>query len=430
MLRELGTFFQKHDSVSFVRYQWVDLLGILRERVLTKPHVLTLAEAGEDLSVGPDALYVSYVNEPDTTPRAGTSKLKPDWTSLRKCHYNLRYASVMCFIHEGVDNMEFSRDPRSKLAKTIRRASFDFGLTFLAGFELEFVLLKASNDAGKWDIFQNVSSWSCAAGLRNEAMPIIEEIALQLQSSDIAVEQFHTEGPQGMFEIVTGPLNPMEAVDTLVYTTETIKSISHSHGFKATFFPKAGSGPTGQHIHLSLQDTTNENHFLAGLLQHLPAVSAITLPNFDSYSRVQDFVGATGSWVSWGTELRDVPIRKIEPGRWEMRFVDGTANMYLGLASILEAGMLGLLNMSELTIKDAQQSPGKMTEEVRKDHDIIKRLPLTLKDAISALKEDEEFRESFGEKLCDKYEYHKSLEEEIQSRASEEDRKAVCIQYW
>lgn len=50
-------------------------------------------------------------------------------------------------------------------------------------------------------------------------------------------------------------------------------------------------------------------------------------------------------------------IRKIKSGHWEMRFVDATANMYLALAAMLSAGMMGCVKGEPLLWHDASLDP-------------------------------------------------------------------------
>lgn len=40
------------------------------------------------------------------------------------------------------------------------------------------------------------------------------------------------------YEVVTGPLPPLEAADVLVHTRETIYNIAHKHGLRATLAPR------------------------------------------------------------------------------------------------------------------------------------------------------------------------------------------------
>lgn len=160
---------------------------------------------------------------------------------------------------------------------------------------------------------KNVPAWSSAAGFRNQYHAIIEDIVVGLQSSGIDVGQYHAPG---MFEIVLGPASPVKSVDSMLRAKETIKAIWSQREMKATMFPKPTelSGLVGQHIHLSISPCDAEGSFLVGILSNLPALCALSMPNHDSYSRVLDFGGTFGTWVGWGEQLCDVPIRKIAGG--------------------------------------------------------------------------------------------------------------------
>jgi glutamine synthetase len=67
---------------------------------------------------------------------------------------------------------------------------------------------------------------------------IVEEIYDVLTDADIEVQQFHAESAPGQYEIITGPLPPVEAVDALVFTRDTIYNVAAKHGARATLYPK------------------------------------------------------------------------------------------------------------------------------------------------------------------------------------------------
>ena len=50
-------------------------------------------------------------------------------------------------------------------------------------------------------------------------------------------------GDSMQYEIVTGPLPPLQAADALVFTRETIYNIANKHGFRATFSPRLRKDP-------------------------------------------------------------------------------------------------------------------------------------------------------------------------------------------
>lgn len=70
---------------------------------------------------------------------------------------------------------------------------------------------------------------------------IIEEIYDVLTDAGIEVQQFHSESAPGQYEVVTGPLPPVEAVDALVFTRDTIYNVAAKHGARATLYPKVFS---------------------------------------------------------------------------------------------------------------------------------------------------------------------------------------------
>jgi len=85
-----------------------------------------------------------------------------------------------------------------------------------------------------------------------------------------------------MFEISNGPMPVVEAIDSWVYTRETIKTIFEKHGVIATLHPSPTNQHhgVGAHIHLSISpiSDTVENAFLAGILSRLPGLCAFSLP--------------------------------------------------------------------------------------------------------------------------------------------------------
>jgi len=120
------------------------------------------------------------------------------------------------------------------------------------------------------------------------------------------------------------------------------------------------------HAHISLNSRTltdadlqsAQMSFMASVLQHLPALCAFTMPQAVSYQRVADDAWTGGTWVAWGTQNREVPLRRVPVigkgagDRWEVRCLDGMANMYLALGAILGAGRAGLRDGANMSLGD------------------------------------------------------------------------------
>lgn len=240
-------------------------------------------------------------------------------------------------------------------------------------------------------------------------------IAEALKASGIPLQMYHAEAAPGQYEVVSNPLTPLAAADALVLTREVITHTAASFGLHATFAPRPFmySAGSSTHAHISVhssklgtkvpnQLSNYEEAFLAGLLDHLPAVAALTLPTPASYKRVVDGVWSGGTYISYGTENREAPVRltnAASPGsrNFELRFIDGTANPYLALAAVLAAGMTGINGKMKLEMQDLKEkSAAEMTDAGRQEAGVTKRLPLSAKEARENLKRDQDLVSTLG----------------------------------
>jgi len=151
-------------------------------------------------------------------------------------------------------------------------------------------------------------------------------------------------------------------------------SISDPHTGQNLFSDKSSSS-TGISAHGS--------SFLEGILQHLPGLLALTMPTPNSFRRVGPGCW-TGSEVCWAFEDKEAPLRVVANMRtqtWERleyKLLDSTANIYLGLAGILSAGLDGIRRQCELR-------PSRHdTDEQEKS-----ALPATFDDSLECLENDE-----------------------------------------
>jgi glutamine synthetase len=91
-------------------------------------------------------------------------------------------------------------------------------------------------------------------------------------------------------------------------------------------------------------------------------------------------------------------IRIPDPGRFELRLMDGSVNPYLLQASILAAGLYGLKNKVD---------PGKpldcnMYTDYAKYPDLPK-LPDQLEQSLDQLKNNKEMKEAFGKDVIESF---------------------------
>lgn len=72
--------------------------------------------------------------------------------------------------------------------------------------------------------------------------------------------------------------------------------------------------------------------FLSSVLTHLPAIQSFTQPLPASYLRVADNIWSGGSWVCWGSDNKETPVRLVDGHlngagrRFEIKCMDGLSN--------------------------------------------------------------------------------------------------------
>ena len=114
-------------------------------------------------------------------------------------------------------------------------------------------------------------------------------------------------------------------------------------------------------------------------------------------------------------------IRIPDPGRFELRLMDGSANPYLLQASVLAAGLEGLKN---------KINPGKpldcnMYEEHEK-YPNLPKLPNELSQSLEKLKNNKEMNEAFGKNVLSSYIKLRSSEiNEFNQKESFDKTKAI-----
>lgn len=354
-------FFEDNPGIEFVYLQWLDSMSILRTRVIP---VREFSVMIEDASCVGISLGTVGILQDDTVTSAGSTAgqiyVEPDLGTLRLTHKKdpLRSATVLgCWKDKNGQDIPYC--PRGALKHLLGRLSSEHSTTLLVGFEIEVTFLNrvdpGTNDGDPYAPITDVHAWSTLHTQQSAALPMLAEIATALAAAGIRVQQFHAESAAGQFEFVLGPLPALAAVDALIQARQTVAQVAATHGLRATLHPQPFRGlGTAAHAHVSLHPPGRDaQFFVGGVLAHLPAVCAFGMAEGASYARVVDDHWTGGTWVAWGTQNRETPLRRVGGGRWEVRCLDGTANMYLALGAVVAAGLLGLeAGESEFESKD------------------------------------------------------------------------------
>ena len=112
-------------------------------------------------------------------------------------------------------------------------------------------------------------------------------------------------------------------------------------------------------------------------------------------------------------------IRIPDPGRFELRLMDGSANPYLLQAGVIAAGLYGINNKTD----PGEPLTCNMYTDY-KNYQNLKKLPNEIDDAIAELEESKELKESFGEDVINSYTKLKNQEIDDFHRNERFDKKS------
>jgi glutamine synthetase len=122
---------------------------------------------------------------------------------------------------------------------------------------------------------------------------------------------------------------------------------------------------------------------IGGVMDHLPALTAIGCSTVNSYRRLWD----TGFWApvyaDWGYQNRTCGLRVSAPGRFEYRAVDSMVNPYLMAGALLKAFDDGIRR--GLDPGEPEQRNIYEAMEAGKE---VQKLPMSLGDALECLDRD------------------------------------------
>ncbi|PHH71021.1 hypothetical protein CDD82_6779 [Ophiocordyceps australis] len=404
-LSELG------HKVQFVRVCWSDFTSTMRMRCIPIRRAEFLLKKGSDLSLSVVTACFSLL-QTDCLIRGATPvgewNLQADLKTLRP---GPRAGSVTTMGNfRNKDGSICSLCPRSLLQRAIDLGA-SHGLSFVFGFEIEMVFLRRTEHQDFDSPDTHGHAWSVSRAMDHKIVTtVLEECVVELEAAGVHVELLHPESADGQYEIVLEKTDAMEAVDALLYTRQVVSTQATAKGYKMTLHPKPFSEQIGTaaHVHMSLVSKHGDEAaiypwFYAGVLNHLRAITAFSHASVVSYERMMDGCWAGGTWVSWGTDNRETPLRKVKGSHWEIRCMDGLANPYLAMAAVLFAGINGVNKRQQLTWQDCLQDPAIMSAQQRAKAGIKTRLPLSLQEALSALESDSDLVELLGLDLVKQY---------------------------
>jgi glutamine synthetase len=347
----------------------------------------------------------------------------PDFRSLAILPWRKNIAWVTGNLHVEGEAWPFC--PRTVLMRQLEKARQQ-GYAVNVGIEPEFMLLKKS-DSGEfapWDTLDTLKKPCYDLRALHRNLDIMTTLFGYMQ--ELGWDPYATdhEDANCQFEINWTYSDALTTADRHTFFKWMVRTLAEQHGLWATFMPKPFSHLTGNgaHVHVSLTDQSGKNAFLdskaelglsqigrwfmGGVLKHASALSALVAPTVNSYKRLVRGAPRSGAtwapvYITYGGSNRTQMIRIPAPGRFEIRVVDGAANPYLAFAAIIAAGLEGIANEVDpgpINLDNLYELPEEKLE-ARK----IRVLPVTLDEAIEAMKTDEVIKSALGKEYAEMY---------------------------
>ena len=343
----------------------------------------------------------------------------------------------------------FEADSRGILKRQLAAAAA-MGYDFMTGVEPEFYIFK--DDAAGQPVAtsdRDVLAKPCyEVSALLDSFPYVGEIVEAMNQLGWDVYSFDHEDGNGQFEIDFHYADALTTSDRITFLKLMVGEIARKHGYYASWMPKPFANRTGSgaHLNMSLADIrTGENifcdkadprglglttlgyQFIAGMLRHAPAITAVIAPTVNSYKRLVKRGAMSGStwapvFACYGNNNRTNMLRiPMGGGRVECRAADSSMNVYLATAIALAAGLEGIREGLD---------PGEPHRENMYNYSDAERiergihfLPRSLGEALDAFEADPLAKSVFGEAMFKSFlEYKRGEWDEYQNHVSEWER--------
>ena len=413
-----------------VMFLHTDVSSISRGRAVPS------SELGQRLAVGvgwvpANAALTAYgpVADPNPWGSVGDVRLLPDpETEVRVA--DLPGVPPLHFYQCDVvylDGSGWPACPRVFLKQVLKQLADETGLQVMAAFEHEFYL-RSAESAGPVGAPFSQAAFRQAGWFGPRLVGALTEAGLE-------PETFLPEYGPGQFEVTCRPAPALKAADGAVAVREVVREVARSAAWRATFSPVVDPAipANGVHVHISLRDRAGgpvahdatgsqglsvvAARFASGVLEHLPAVCALTAPSVISYLRLTPH--------QWSSSLtcvandREAAIRlpgiRVGPGcpepgdqfNLEFRFPDAAACPHLALAILVRAGLQGIHDAGEPALVGGSLPESLVAAMAALEADLTVRswLPVEMLETYRAVKSAEivHLSDRTADESCEEY---------------------------
>jgi len=419
-------------DVDFLRLQFTDILGTVKNVAVPA----TQAEKAFTEGIYFDGSSIEgFVRIQESDMRL---KPVPETFSILPWRDG-RSARLICDVIDTSTGEPFEGDPRHVLKRALDRAE-SMGYEVNVAPEPEFFLFEEDED-GRATTETNDAGGYFDLAPKDLASDVRRDIIYGLENMGFEIEASHHEVAQGQHEINFEYDDALTTADNVGTFRTVVRAIAAQHDLHATFMPKPipRINGSGMHTHISLftEDGENAFHdeddefnlseeahaFTAGILEHAPAITAVTNPTVNSYKRLVPGYEAP-VYVAWSDRNRSALIRKPAArvpaaSRIEARFPDPSSNPYLAFAALINAGLDGI--EQGLECPDPIRENIYEFDEAKREEYGIETLPSNLGEALDALEEDEVVADALGEHVYEKF---------LEAKHQEFDEYRVDVSDW
>ncbi len=426
-------------GLRLVRFLYCDNDGIIRGKSAGVVNLKDRLESGIGLTVAMQAFtMLDHLASVEGMGPVGEIRLVPDPATFAIAPY-APHTGIVLVDMQTLDGQPYAADGRGFLKRMIARTADDHDLSVVAAFEPEWSLAVKNGEQ-----FSPIDDSGCftSTGM-NMAAPVIDEIVAALESQGMTVEQYYAELGWGQQELSIRHAPALQAADHHIMYRETVRGVALKHGRYASFAPKPWGDQAGNGCHLHFSGWNPDQsvnrfyepdaeynlsplarQFMAGILEHLPALVALTCASVNSYRRLQPQMWAS-AFRAWGPDNREGALRVASPFKGheeqstnvELKSSDSSANPYIALGGVIAAGLDGIerrLTLRPPVTVDPYNLSDKEREAVG-----IDRLPQSLKEAIANLKRDDTLLRALGDRLATSYIAVKELDIDAFAAADE-----------
>lgn len=390
----------EEEDVEFIRLQFVDIYGTLKNMAVTTSQlekVLNNKCMFDGAAV--DSFTDDKMVELYLAPRLNSFAIFP-W---RPQHGKV--ARFMCDILNP-DGTPFVGDSRAVLNKVVEEAK-DMGVSLEVGPECEFFLFDAdengmaTTETTEKGGYFDIGPLDQGENARREMVLFLEEMGFVVETSFHAYDAAqHIIGFECDEALVTA--------DNIATFKLVVRTVAKRHGLHATFMPKPKRDADGSamRLHIALikegknvfTDMNDPSHisqdayyFMAGIMEHMDSMMLVTNPIINSYKRLVSGSNAPFKPIC-SINDRGALLRVCSGGDSGTRLVfknpDGAANPYLVLAVYLAAGLDGMRRKLKAPEFDKEEE---------------KAVPTTLIEAVRAFEKDAFIRKVLGDYITDRF---------------------------